>query len=246
MRDGAFRSQHAAFRIEIGNEGWNFPIGDPSTTTLDFVVGTNNSQLNPSGDPLFGSALTTAVNSALTSQFRLGFLMEQTPDDDCKVGLSPTFKDSLGLPRPQIHYNFSDYTKMGFVSARKVATAIYDAMDATEFTVLPKAGDVGTDPTVFAITYDAAGNPVPDGTPPPAGSTTEYFRFFGAGHTVGTYRMGTDATNSVVNSEQRSWDHPNLFLVGSGVFPTVATGNPTLTLAALALWASQTLLADLG
>jgi choline dehydrogenase-like flavoprotein len=58
--------------------------------------------------------------------------------------------------------------------------------------------------------------------------------------------MGTNATNSVVNSEQRSWDHPNLFLVGSGVFPTVATGNPTLTLAALALWASQTLLADLG
>jgi glucose dehydrogenase len=39
----------------------------------------------------------------------------------------------------------------------------------------------------------------------------------------------------VVNSDQRSWDHPNLFLVGSGVFPTTATANPTLTLAALVL-----------
>jgi choline dehydrogenase-like flavoprotein len=34
---------------------------------------------------------------------------------------------------------------------------------------------------------------------------------------------------------QRSWDHDNLYLVGCGSFPTVATANPTLTMAALAL-----------
>jgi glucose dehydrogenase len=34
---------------------------------------------------------------------------------------------------------------------------------------------------------------------------------------------------------QRSWDHDNLYLVGSGTFPTAATANPTLTIAALAL-----------
>jgi glucose dehydrogenase len=34
---------------------------------------------------------------------------------------------------------------------------------------------------------------------------------------------------------QRSWDHPNLYLVGSGTFPTGATANPTLTIAALSL-----------
>jgi glucose dehydrogenase len=247
LRDGAFRDKRAAFRIEIGNEGWNFPIGDPSTTTLDFVVGTNVSQLNTSNpNGIFGNALTATINGILTRQFRLGFLMEQTPDDDCTVTLSSTYKDSLGLPRPQIRYNFSDYTKMGFVAAKKTATAIYDAMNAKEFTTLPGPDDLGKDPTVFSITYDADGNPVPDGQAPPAGSTTDYFRFFGAGHTVGTYRMGTDETNSVVNSEQRSWDHPNLFLVGSGVFPTVATGNPTLTLAALSLWAAKTVLVDLA
>jgi hypothetical protein len=42
-----------------------------------------------------------------------------------------------------------------------------------------------------------------------------------------------------------SLDHPNLFMVGSGVFPTVATGNPTLTIALLALWAAQTIAKDL-
>jgi len=47
--------------------------------------------------------------------------------------------------------------------------------------------------------------------------------------------MGTSANDSVVNDMQRSWDHENLYLVGSGTFPTVATANPTLTLAALCL-----------
>ena len=81
-----------------------------------------------------------------------------------------------------------------------------------------------------------------EGTP---GATTDYFQYFGAGHIVGTYRMGNDRNTSVVDRYQRSHDHPNLFLVGSGVFPTVATGNPTLTLAALALWAAKTLIDEL-
>lgn len=56
-----------------------------------------------------------------------------------------------------------------------------------------------------------------------------------AGHIIGTYRMGTDPRQSVVSPEQRAHDHPNLFLLGSGVFPTSAASNPTLTIAALAL-----------
>jgi choline dehydrogenase-like flavoprotein len=56
-----------------------------------------------------------------------------------------------------------------------------------------------------------------------------------SGHVMGTYRMGTDPKQSVVNADQRSHDHPNLFLLGSGVFPTSAASNPTLTIAALAL-----------
>jgi glucose dehydrogenase len=67
----------------------------------------------------------------------------------------------------------------------------------------------------------------------------------GAGHVMGTYRMGDDPKTSVVNAEQRTHDHPNLFLLGSGVFPTVGTANPTLTLAALSLWAAGTIVHDL-
>lgn len=64
---------------------------------------------------------------------------------------------------------------------------------------------------------------------------TVRLNFTGAGHIMGTYRMGTSKDNSVVDSYQRSHDHDNLYLVGSGTFPTGATANPTLTIAALAL-----------
>src|SRR5262249_60158756 len=61
-RDGQFRRDRGAFRIEIGNEGWNFPIQDPDTTTVDFVNGLNASRLNDGSKPLFGNAQTTALH----------------------------------------------------------------------------------------------------------------------------------------------------------------------------------------
>jgi choline dehydrogenase-like flavoprotein len=77
---------------------------------------------------------------------------------------------------------------------------------------------------------------------PPSEATR--IKYFGAGHVVGTYRMGTNANYSVVNDMQRSWDHDNLYLVGSGTFPTVATANPTLTIAALCLRTADHILKD--
>ena len=67
----------------------------------------------------------------------------------------------------------------------------------------------------------------------------------GAGHIMGTYRMGDDPKTSVVNSFQRSHDHNNLYLVGSGTFPTGGTANPTLTLSALALRTADSIVGDL-
>ena len=47
--------------------------------------------------------------------------------------------------------------------------------------------------------------------------------------------LGNDPKSSVVDRDLRSHDHRNLFILGSAVFPTGATANPTLTIAALAL-----------
>ena len=57
----------------------------------------------------------------------------------------------------------------------------------------------------------------------------------GAGHIIGTTRMGENPKTSVVDAELRSHDHPNLYMAGSSVFPTGGTANPTLTIAALSL-----------
>lgn len=70
--------------------------------------------------------------------------------------------------------------------------------------------------------------------------------YTGAGHIMGTVRMGTDPTSSVVDRHCATHDHPNLYLVGAGVFPTAGTANPTLTLAALALRAADTINAQLA
>jgi choline dehydrogenase-like flavoprotein len=58
--------------------------------------------------------------------------------------------------------------------------------------------------------------------------------------------MGDDAGQSVVDRDQRSWEHRNLYLIGSGSFPTMGTSNPTLTLAALAIRSADRLIAQLG
>jgi glucose dehydrogenase len=56
-----------------------------------------------------------------------------------------------------------------------------------------------------------------------------------AAHIMGTCLMGDDPSDSVVDRWGRAHEVSNLWIVGSSVFPTSATANPTLTLAALTL-----------
>ena len=68
----------------------------------------------------------------------------------------------------------------------------------------------------------------------------------GAGHLLATTRMGDDPATSVTDSFGRTHDHPNLFLAGGGLFPTVGTANPTLTIVALALRTAELIGDELG
>jgi choline dehydrogenase-like flavoprotein len=70
--------------------------------------------------------------------------------------------------------------------------------------------------------------------------------FFGH-HPAGATRMGMEARQAVVDPFCRSHDHPNLYIVGSSVFPTQGGANePTLTIAALALRTADAILAARG
>jgi len=220
--DGPFRNKRGAFRVDIGNEGWNFVIGgDPNVTTLDFVNGMNATTLND-GSPrkaLFGRELVEKLGDVFTRQFRIGFLVEQTPDLENRVTLSE-IRDGLGLRRPEISYNLSDYTRQGIVAAHRMKNLLFSKMGVKDCTKEveknePSRFEELIDDKIVALSYG------------------------GAGHIMGTCRMGSKKDNSVVNSDQQSWDHDNLYLVGSSTFPTGATANPTLTIAALALRAAE-------
>ena len=58
----------------------------------------------------------------------------------------------------------------------------------------------------------------------------------GGWHLMGTARMGSDPTRSVVNEWGRSHDVKNLFIVDGSIFVTSAGVNPTSTIQALTLY----------
>jgi glucose dehydrogenase len=228
--DGPFRAQRAAFRISLGNEAWSATVGglggDPHITTLDFINGVNLSGLNKNNSALSGSELKQTLGNLISRQFRIAFAVEQSPDRNNRVTLSSA-TDALGLRRPKIAYNLSDYTKQGIAAAFRLKKLIFDKLGVAPNQDFTKTAE--DDPAAFAV----------DGI-------DQKLTYGGAGHVMGTYRMGTDPKISVVNSFQRSHDHPNLYLIGSGTFPTVGTANPTITLSALALRTADSIAKDLS
>ena len=68
-----------------------------------------------------------------------------------------------------------------------------------------------------------------------------YREFTGGGHLMGTTRMGTSSSNSVVDRDCRVHGYDNLYIASSSVFPTTGYANPTLTIVALSLRLAGTL-----
>jgi choline dehydrogenase-like flavoprotein len=211
LRDGAFRRDRAAFRMEVVNWGW------------DFITDSPFSDVEASVDKgLFGSDLRQKIADTVPRQFHLGFMYEQLPDAKNRVFLKNGYVDALGIPRPCIQYDVDDYVRKGMAASRELWNQLFKKLGATVHTAYSES-----DPGY--VTYN--GKP---------------YSFIGAGHVVGTHRMGTGAGDSAVDSFQRSWEHENLFLAGCGSMPTVATSNPSLTMAALAFRTAEQILDDLG
>ncbi len=236
LRDGPFRSRRSAWRVDVGNVGWQWADDDPARSARDFISGENKSLLNPNHEKLFGKALAERLNMANTRMLRLCYLVEQEPQQSNRITLSKSLVDGLGLPRPEINYSVtsSDYTLRGIVAAIEATDLIFEQVGANRYFpdhapnyshFLDESGFPGIEFTIDGKDYKT--------------------NLYGAGHIAGTYRMGTDAQASVVDSNSRCWEHKNLYLLGSGTFPTIATGNPTLTIAALTWRASRSVLNDL-
>jgi choline dehydrogenase-like flavoprotein len=185
-RAGDWRGEHAAFRIQIDNRGWEWPKSTPDSTVRELVQ-----------RGLRGPELDRALADRSSHEVGFASMVEQLPSPDNRIVPDFDRRDAIGIPRPRITYRIDDYTRRALEHARRIHGEMCVALKATD---VHHGDDI-----------------------------------VGAGHVVGTYRMGLDPAQSVVNADQRTHDHPNLFLLGSGVFPTSAASNPTPTIAALAL-----------
>lgn len=174
------------------------------------------------GKNMLGKELKNHLNDVLTRQLLLHFECEQIPDPENRVTISEAYKDPIGNYRPIVHYHTNEYMNKSLEAAVKVSDQIFKEANVEDHTSYSQA----LDPDY--VEYNGKG-----------------YNFWGAGHIVGTHRMGTKPDNSVVNPDQRTWDHDNLYLIGCGNMPTLGTSNPTLTMSALTFKAAEAILKHL-
>ena len=171
---------------------------------------------------MYGAALRQELISKISRQLLLAFMCELPADSSNKVRVDPQYeKDQLGIYRPVIDFDVADYCKDTFVYARELSRKIFGLVGAEDYTHYD-----ASDPAHFVY------------------KENDYW-FRGGNHFSGTHVMGTSKDNSVVDHNQRSWDHENLYLVGAGSMPSIGSSNTTLTLAALSFKSSEQMLKDL-
>jgi choline dehydrogenase-like flavoprotein len=218
FRDGTFRRTFAGFKTSIKNDGWSTnPTGAPRGNLIPPQKGV--SDRNPAtlldlvhNWGYFGSQLREKIRDYTTRQITLNSACEQLPDAKNRVGLSGK-KDAMGLPRPLITYRVDDdqhYVRQSFKKAIQLHALIFEAL--------------GIPPADRTMQLDDDSKPLTYG---------------GSGHIMGTTMMGSDPKTSVVDKDCRCHDLQNVFILGSSVFPTSSTANPTSTIAALALRAAD-------
>ncbi|MCP4382059.1 MAG: GMC family oxidoreductase [Hyphomicrobiales bacterium] len=169
----------------------------------------------------YGIDLRNELISRISRQLLLAFMCELPADPANRVSVDPRHTDQLGNPRPVIHFDISDYCKQTISDARTLSREIFGMLQAEDHTAYDES-----DPSFF--TYKGEG-----------------YWVQGGNHFAGTHVMGSGRSTSVVDPQLRSWDHPNLYLVGGGSMPSIGSANITLTLAALSFRASEQMLKDL-
>lgn len=170
----------------------------------------------------FGSDLRRALVDQVSRQLLLAFMVEVLPEESNCITVDPAYTDVLGNMRPIIKYNIPEYTMKGIAYARELSKLIFQRLGAEDFTRY--------DPNDYGY----------------AEYRGEGYSIRGGNHLAGTHIMGTSKSTSVVNTNQQSWDHDNLYLVGGGSMPTIGTANITPTIAALCFRSAEHMIAQLN
>ena len=170
----------------------------------------------------FGRTLRRALVEQVSRQVLLACMVEVPPSESNRITVDPRYVDQLGNPKPVLAYDVPSYTLEGAAFARQLSRRLYQRLGAADHSA-----------------YDPA-------EPGWVSHQGEGFVLRGGNHWAGTHVMGTSAQDSVVDADQRSWDHDNLYLVGAGSMASIGTSNTTLTLAALCFRSARNIAQELG
>lgn len=188
-----------------------------------YATGSPYSDLTHLVDDLnkFGPALRRNLVDQVSRQVMLAFMIDVPPDSNNRVSVDPSYTDALGNMRPVISYSIPEYTMAGAAFGRSLSRRIFQQLGVEDHT--------NYSPLDYGYVFHNG----------------EGLTLNGGNHFSGTHIMGSNPAESVVDVKQRSWDHQNLFLVGSGSMPSIGTSNPTLTLTALCFLTAEAILQDL-
>jgi choline dehydrogenase-like flavoprotein len=159
----------------------------------------------------YGASLKDDYRYFYGATFGMAGRGEAVAKEDNYCEIDPNTVDKFGIPVLRFHYKWSDY---------EVKQAKH--MKETFAEIIDKMGGV--------ITY---GN---------NDDATNDYGLAAPGriiHEVGTTRMGNDPKKSALNKYNQAHDCKNLFVVDGGAFVSQADKNPTWTILALSMRASE-------
>ena len=147
------------------------------------------------------------------AQFRLNIDVEQRPLIESRISLSDQ-ADRFGMPISRLNWKISDSEKRTVRMFAETAKAELEAANIRGIDIHPEiTGDDGDWLSLVTDTY----------------------------HMMGGTRMGTNKTESVVDSGLKVHGVENLYVASCSVFPSGGSSNPTFTMMALTLRLAEVL-----
>lgn len=184
-----------------------------------YGVGFNTTDLNKHFNLTvggYGDKLREDVKRFFGSTIHIAMRGESVPQYNNYCDIDPDKVDQWGIPVLRFNYKWTDYERLQSKHAHDTMEKIFDEMGAITMGDKPgAANDYGLTKPGQII------------------------------HEVGTTRMGNDPKTSVTNKYSQLHDAENVFVVDAGTFVSQADKNPTWTILALSMRASEYIVDEL-